>query len=204
MRAPSLLLNQATALGLHQVRLEPLDLHHTEGLARAVQDGDIYNLLVTTAPHPEAVKDYIQLALDQQQQSKRFAFAVIDENIQNVIGTTGFYDWEKDVKRIKIGYTWYAKSYQRTHVNTTCKLLLLQYAFEVLKAHTVAFETDILNIKSQNAIARIGAKKDGVLRGHKLRKDGTSRDTVVFSIIAEEWHDVKPHLESLIMSNYKA
>ena len=183
-------------LSLNSVRLEPLNVGHAEGLAQAVQDGEIYNLMVTFAPRPEDVPNYIKDLLELQTKGQRYTFVVIEENTQRVIGTTSFYDLVADIRSLKIGYTWYAKTHQRTHVNTTCKLLLLQYAFEVLKANTVVFETDILNKISQKAIARLGAKQDGVLRGQKLRKDGSLRDTMIFSIIAEEWPAIQQNLQA--------
>lgn len=190
--------NHLPMLALNQVRLEPLSFSHSQCLAQAVEDGQIYNLLVTSAPIPDGTEHYIRLALKQREQGQRYAFAVIDEKTNQVIGSTSYYDVEPEIRRLKIGYTWYAKIHQRTHVNSNCKFLLLQYAFEVLNANSEAFETDLLNIASQNAIARLGAQKDGVLRGHKIRKDGTIRDTVVYSIIANEWQEIKTQLKSSI------
>lgn len=176
-------------LQFNQVRLEPLTLAHEMGLREAVCDGELWHLPYTTAPEPSQVADYISEA-----QKNRFAFAVIDETTEKVVGTTSFYEINPSVPRVEIGYTWYAQSIQRTHVNTTCKFLLLNFAFETLACHVVGWRTDIINIRSQAAIERLGAKKDGVLRGFQLRKDGTIRDTVMYSLLASEWLDVKANL----------
>lgn len=184
------------------IRLEPLGFHHAQGLAKATQDGEIWKLLVTSAPHYDQVNDYIELALTQQQTGFRQAFAVIDRISNQIVGSTSYYEIASDIKRLEIGYTWYGKSAQRTHINTSCKLLLLQYAFENLGANTIGFRTDILNLASQNAIERLGAQKDGVIRGQMLRKDGSLRDTVMYSIIKEEWEDIKAHLFYLLQHKY--
>lgn len=191
-------------LHFEHIKLEPLTLAHTQGLAEATKDGEIWQLIVTSAPHYDAVHEYIELALNQQQAGFRQAFAVIDMAQNKVIGTTSYYDFASDTKRLEIGYTWYAKSAQRTNVNTICKFLLLCYAFENLGANTVALRTDILNTISQKAIERLGAKKDGVLRGHMLRKDGSLRDTVMYSMIQSEWGAIKSHLLYLLEMKYKA
>lgn len=176
-------------LQFNQVRLEPLTLAHEMGLREAVCDGELWHLPYTTAPEPSQVADYISEA-----QKNRFAFAVIDETTEKVVGTTSFYEINPSVPRVEIGYTWYAQSIQHTHVNTTCKFLLLNFAFETLACHVVGWRTDIINIRSQAAIERLGVKKDGVLRGFQLRKDGTIRDTVMYSLLASEWLDVKANL----------
>jgi len=128
---------------------------------------------------------------------------VIEASTGKILGTTSYHDILIDVRRYEIGYTWYAQSVQRTHVNTTCKLLLLQYAFEQLDALTVGLRTDQFNFKSQRAIERLGAKKDGIIRGHVLRKDGTIRDTIMYSMIKGEWDNVKAHLHDLMNSHSK-
>ncbi|WP_423973504.1 GNAT family N-acetyltransferase [Kingella oralis] len=173
-------------LSANQVRLEPLALQHEAGLRQAVQDGELWKMLVTTAPAPENVAHYIQAALNT-----RMAFAVVDETTGEVVGTTAFYQPDADIRRVYIGYTWYRQSAWRTRINTTCKYLLLAHAFDTLDCRVVCWETDSLNTRSQAAIERLGAKKDGVLRCHKIRKDGTLRDTVAYSMLREEWAGVK-------------
>ena len=180
---------QPVTLSANQVRLEPLAPQHEAGLRQAVQDGELWKMLVTTAPAPEDVAGYIQAAL-----ATRTAFAVIDETMGEVVGTTAFYQPDAAIRRVYIGYTWYRQSAWRTRINTTCKYLLLSHAFETLACRVVCWETDVLNTRSQAAIERLGAKKDGVLRCHKIRKDGTVRDTVVYSMLREEWAGVKAAL----------
>ena len=179
----------------NNVRLEPLTDQHIEGLKQATQDGELWKLRITSTPTPDQVEAYIQLA---HTTADRFAFAVIDETTNTIVGTTSYHDILPDPKRVEIGYTWYAKSAQRTHINTTCKFLLLEHAFETLGVNTVALRTDQFNFASQKAIERIGAKKDGVIRGHACRKDGSIRDTVMYSIIQGEWTNVKAHLQDLL------
>ena len=165
------------------IRLEPLSIEHTQGLVDATQDGELWNIRVTSAPHPDQVIAYIEQALQQREQQQRQAFAVINTQTGKVLGTTSYHDIVPNIQRLEIGYTWYAASVQRTHVNTTCKFLLLSHAFEDLNAELVGFRTDNFNYRSQRAIERLGAKKDGVLRHHQPRKDGTVRDTVMYSIV---------------------
>nr|WP_087618994.1 GNAT family protein [Acinetobacter populi] len=195
-------LANGVVLSQHGVRLEPLDFTHADGLAKACQDGELWTLRVTSTPHYTKVDEYIAQALEQKNVGSRFAFAVIDIEQDLVIGTSSYHDIVPALGRVEIGYTWYAKTYQRTHVNTTCKFLLLQYAFEVLKVNTVGFRTDQFNFASQKAIERLGAKKDGVIRGHALRKDGSIRDTVMYSIVNGEWTNVKAHLSYLLQDKY--
>ena len=177
---------QPVTLSANQVRLEPLAPQHEAGLRQAVQDGELWKMLVTTAPAPEDVAGYIQAAL-----ATRTAFAVIDETMGEVVGTTAFYQPDAAIRRVYIGYTWYRQSAWRTRINTTCKYLLLSHAFETLACRVVCWETDVLNTRSQAAIERLGANKDGVLRCHKTRKDGTVRDTVAYSMLREEWAAAK-------------
>ena len=177
---------QPVTLSANQVRLEPLAPQHEAGLRQAVQDGELWKMLVTTAPAPEDVAGYIQAAL-----ATRTAFAVIDETMGEVVGTTAFYQPDAAIRRVYIGYTWYRQSAWRTRINTTCKYLLLSHAFETLACRVVCWETDVLNTRSQAAIERLGAYKDGVLRCHKIRKDGTVRDTVAYSMLREEWAAAK-------------
>ena len=140
--------------------------------------------------------------MEAKECQERYPFAVIDENTGKVLGTTSFFEIAPDVRRLEIGYTWYAKSFQGTHVNTNCKYLLLEYAFKKLQANTVVLRTDIFNFKSQRAIERLGAKKDGILRGHILRQDGTLHDTIIYTIISSEWTNVKVHISALLNKLY--
>lgn len=179
-------------LELHGVRLEPLAPHHAEGLRAAATDGELWTLRVTSVPEPHDVDGYIFKAYEMR--GSRLAFAVVDATSGAVIGTTSYHDIVPAIGRLEIGYTWYAKSRQRTHVNTTCKLLLLTHAFETLGAALVGLRTDNFNHASQAAIERLGAKKDGVLRHHAVRRDGTVRDTVMYSIAAGEWPETKAQL----------
>lgn len=186
----------------NNICLEPLSLDHHDGVQQACKDGELWKLRITLTPHYSEVNAYIQTALQARAIGKRFAFAVIDNEKNQILGTTSYHDILPDVKRLEIGYTWYAKSVQRSAVNTTCKLLLLEYAFEYLQAKTVGWRTDIFNLKSQRAIERLGAKKDGIIRGDTLRKDGTVRDTVMYSVVAGEWQNIKTHLIGLLEGKY--
>ena len=175
--------------------LVPLSLDHEEGLRAAAADGELWNIRVTSVPEPENTRAYIETALKT---ADRFAFAVTDATTGTVLGTTSFHDILPAVKRVEIGYTWYAARCQRTHVNTTCKLLMLSHAFDTLGCNVVGWRTDNFNHASQRAIERLGAKKDGVIRGHALRRDGSIRDTVMYSLRAGEWPDVKAQLKDLL------
>ncbi len=185
-------------LTLRGVQLVPLGLEHEAGLRAAAADGELWQLRVTSVPAPEETRDYIEQALAARAAGQRFAFAVLDELSGRVLGCTSYHDILPAVKRVEIGYTWYAKSAQRTHVNTTCKLLLLTHAFEHLGCHVVGWRTDNFNFASQAAIERLGAKKDGVIRGHALRRDGSIRDTVMYSLRSGEWPEVKAQLLYLL------
>jgi RimJ/RimL family protein N-acetyltransferase len=176
------------------VRLEPLTLAHADGLRAAARDGELWKLRVTSVPEPDQTEAYIQSALDGLAAGNRVPFAVIDEASGTVIGSSSYHDIIAPVARLEIGYTWYAKSRQRSHVNTACKLMLLTHAFDTLGAGVVGWRTDNYNFASQRAIERLGAKKDGVIRHHALRRDGTVRDTVMYSVIAGEWSEVRNHL----------
>lgn len=186
------------ALAAHGVKLVPLELSHEADLSAAAADGELWNLRITSVPEPDKTRDYINLALKSREEGCRFPFAVIEEPSGIVIGSTSFHDILPDVKRIEIGYTWYAKRVQRTHVNTTCKLLLMTHAFDALGCNVVGWRTDNLNFASQRAIERLGAKRDGVIRGNVLRRDGTIRDTVMYSLHKSEWPDVCAHLNHLL------
>ena len=184
----------AVALELAPVRLVPLGLAHEEGLKRAAADGELWNLRVTSVPEPDQTRAYIETALQGRAAGHRFAFAVLDSASGEVIGCSSYHDIVPAVDRLEIGWTWYAASRQRSAVNTTAKLLLMQHAFETLGAQLVGWRTDNYNFASQRAIERLGARKDGVLRHHALRRDGTVRDTVMYSLAAGEWPEVKAQL----------
>lgn len=184
-------------LAAHGVRLEPLSLDHEAGLGAAAADGELWKLRVTSVPAPGETRGYIETALRGREEGHRFAFAVIEEASGTVLGSTSYHDILPAVKRVEIGFTWYARRAQRTHVNTTCKLLLLTHAFDSLGCNVVGWRTDNFNFASQRAIERLGAKKDGVIRGHALRRDGTIRDTVMYSLHRGEWPEVRSHLEDL-------
>jgi RimJ/RimL family protein N-acetyltransferase len=177
-----------------QVRLEPMTLAHVAGLEEAARDGELWNLRITSVPAPGETEKYVQTALKGRDDGHMLPFVVRDIASGRVIGSTRYHDIVPAIERVEIGYTWYGKSWQRTHVNTTCKLLLLTHAFEALGARLVGWRTDNYNFASQKAIERLGAKKDGVLRHHAMRRDGTVRDTVMYSLTAGEWPEVKAHL----------
>lgn len=189
---------QPVELSARGIRLVPLTLAHESGLRAAAADGELWKLRITSVPEPEQTRAYIETALAMRADGNRIAFAVLDEATGAVLGSTSFHDIVPAVKRVEIGYTWYAQSSQRSHVNTTCKLLLLTHAFETLGCHVVGWRTDNFNFASQAAIERLGAKKDGVLRGHALRRDGTIRDTVMYSLRSGEWPEVKAQLLYLL------
>jgi N-acetyltransferase len=180
------------------VQLLPLQTEHERALMNVCKDGKLWELEYTSVPHYSEITGYIAKALEQKSQGIRVPFVVFDHKAQRIVGTTSFRDFLWDVRRVEIGYTWYAQSAQRSHINTSCKLLLLQYAFEILNANSVALRTDIRNLKSQKAIERLGARCDGILRQDALRKDGSVRDTVMYSILKEEWVLVKQHLTQLL------
>ncbi|PKO60748.1 MAG: GNAT family N-acetyltransferase [Betaproteobacteria bacterium HGW-Betaproteobacteria-18] len=181
-------------LSLRGVTLAPLALHHEAGLRAAAADGELWQLRVTSVPEPEHTRRYIEDALAMREAGNRFAFAVIDSASGQMLGSSSYHDILPAVKRVEIGYTWYAKSVQRSHVNSTCKLLMMTHAFEVLGCHVVGWRTDNFNFASQAAIERLGAKKDGIIRGHALRRDGTIRDTVMYSLRSGEWPEAKAQL----------
>lgn len=176
------------------IALVPLDLSHEAGLAAAAADGELWNLRITSVPAPGQTRKYIEDALKMREDGNRFAFAVTDEATGTVLGSTSYHDILPAVKRVEIGYTWYAKRCQRTHINTTCKLLMMGHAFDTLGCQVVGWRTDNFNFASQAAIERLGAKKDGVIRGHALRRDGTIRDTVMYSMRSGEWPEAKAQL----------
>jgi N-acetyltransferase len=181
-------------LSLRGLRVEPLALAHEDGLRLAAADGELWKIRITSVPEPENTRKYIEDALKMREDGNRFAFAVIDEATGKVLGSSSYHDILPTVKRLEIGYTWYAKSVQRTHVNSTCKLMLMTHAFETLNCNVVGWRTDNFNYASQKAIERLGAQKDGTIRGHALRRDGTIRDTVIYSMRAGEWAEAKAQL----------
>ena len=180
------------------LRLEPLGLEHTPGLADAAADGELWKLRITSVPEPQDTRAYIETALEGRAQGHRFAFAVLDDASGQVLGSTSFHDILPAVRRVEIGWTWYRKSVQRTHVNTTAKLLMMGHAFDALGCHVVGWRTDNFNFASQRAIERLGARKDGVIRGHALRRDGTIRDTVMYSMRSGEWPEARAQLLYLL------
>lgn len=185
---------QPVILAGRGVELVPLALDHEAGLRAAAADGELWKLRVTSVPEPQQTTSYIEDALKAREAGHRFAFTVRDAATGTVLGSSSYHDILPAVKRVEIGYTWYAARCQRTHVNTTCKLLLLKHAFETLDCNVVGWRTDNFNHASQRAIERLGVRKDGVIRGHALRRDGTIRDTVMYSLRSGEWPEVKAQL----------
>jgi N-acetyltransferase len=180
------------------IRLEPLAPLHREGLASAAADGRLWELWYTSVPKPEESDGYIADALEGQRAGHMLPWAVREMGTGAIAGSTRFHDIAASIDRVEIGYTWYAAQWQRTHLNTACKLLLLTHAFEQLGCKVVGFRTDNFNFGSQRAISAIGAHKDGVIRHHQARRDGTVRDSVMYSVLATEWPDVKRHLTARV------
>ena len=190
-----------TLMGTHVV-LEPLSLDHLDGIKEAVLDGELWKLWFTSIPSPETAEAYIRSALELRENAGWMAFVVREKATNKIIGSTRYCNVDEINQRLEIGYTWYAESYQRSAVNTECKYLLLTHAFEKLEAIAVEFRTHWHNHKSSAAIARLGAKQDGVLRNHTKSANGVYRDTVVFSIINLEWPVVKQSLEYKLSKQY--
>jgi len=186
---------QSVVLEAHGVRLEPLAREHHDALAAAAADGELWKLWFTSVPEPEQTHAYISAALAGRDAGHMLPWAVRELASGAIVGSTRYHDIVPAISRVEIGYTWYARRCQKTGVNTSCKLLLMTHAFEALGCAVVGFRTDNFNFASQQAIAALGAKKDGVIRHHQPRRDGTVRDTVLYSILAAEWPDVKRHLE---------
>src|SRR5436309_1624188 len=182
-------------LEARRVRLEPLTKEHAAELREAAADGKLWELWVTSVPEPDQTESYIAQALEGQAAGHMLPFAVRELGTNRIVGSTRYHDIIKPASRVEIGYTWYAKRWQKSHVNTACKLLLLGHAFEALECKVVGLRTDNFNFNSQRAIEALGAKKDGVIRHHWARRDGTVRDSVMYSVLANEWPDVKRHLE---------
>ena len=187
---------QPVSLEGHGVRLEPLTPDHHDGLTAAARDGNLWELWFTTVPEPEKARAYIEAALKGQAEGTMLPWAVRDLKSGAIVGSTRYHDIIAPADRVEIGWTWYAKRMQRSHVNSACKLLLFSHAFEKLGCKVVGLRTDNFNFRSQRAIEALGAKKDGVIRHHWPRRDGTVRDTVMYSVLAAEWPDVKRHLET--------
>ena len=183
------------------VSLQPLKTGHKQGLLKAASDGELWELWYTSVPSQNTVDSFINTALEEQKNEKSIPFVVVDDQTNTVIGSTRFMNIEAANKRLEIGHTWYAKSHQKTGVNTKCKLMLLTYAFEHLDCIAVEFRTNWFNFNSRNAILKLGAKQDGVLRNHRIDHNGLMRDTVVFSILKQEWPGVKKHLEFRLTQN---
>lgn len=181
-------------LGGHNVSLEPLELAHVRALGAAAADGKLWELWFTAVPAPDETATYVADALRGQQAGHMLPWAVRELTTNSVVGSTRFHDIIPNSDRVEIGYTWYAARWQRSHVNTACKLLLLEHAFDTLGCQVVGLRTDNFNLVSQRAIAALGAHKDGVIRHHQARRNGTVRDSVMYSILRAEWPDVKRHL----------
>jgi RimJ/RimL family protein N-acetyltransferase len=180
------------------VLLRPLSLDDEAGLADAAADGQLWNIRVTSVPAPHETRSYIETALRMQAEGHRLPFTVVEQASGRIIGSTSYHDILPAVGRLEIGYTWYARRMQRSHVNTSVKLMLLRHAFETLGCLTVGWRVDNFNLRSQRAVERLGAKKDGVIRGHALRRDGSIRDTVMYSLTRGEWPEVQIHLRDLL------
>jgi RimJ/RimL family protein N-acetyltransferase len=188
----------------HGIRLEPLAPEHQDGLLAAASDGRLWELWFTVVPKPDETRAYVAEALAGQRAGHMLPWAVRDTASGAIVGSTRFHDIVAEIDRVEIGFTWYGKRWQRSHVNTACKLLLLSHAFDTLNCRVVGLRTDNFNFASQRAIEALGAKKDGVLRHHRARRDGTVRDSVMYSILASEWPDVKRHLEFRLARHEKA
>jgi RimJ/RimL family protein N-acetyltransferase len=179
----------------HGIRLEPLTRDYYDLLVAAASDGRLWELWYTAVPAPDRAGAYIDAALAGLRDGHMVPWVVRDLESGAIVGTTRYHDIVREIDRVEIGYTWYGASWQRTHVNTTCKLILLTHAFESLGCKVVGLRTDNFNFRSQRAIEALGAKKDGVIRHHQARRDGSARDSVMYSILLTEWPDVKRHLE---------
>lgn len=186
---------QPVMLEGHGVRLEPMTPSHRDDIAAAAADGKLWELWFTAVPSADQADAYIAKALDGQREGHMLPWVVRDLAAGRIVGSTRYHDIVPAVDRVEIGYTFYGASWQRSHVNTACKLLLLGHAFDTIGCKVVGLRTDNFNFRSQRAIEGLGAKKDGVIRHHQARRDGTIRDSVMYSILAAEWPDVRRHLE---------
>ncbi|MFL0811342.1 MAG: GNAT family N-acetyltransferase [Agarilytica sp.] len=182
-----------------KVLLEPLSEHHRDGLCHAVNDGELWKLFVTSVPKPSEIDVFISEAINLPSTGQGLAFAVVDQASGSVVGSTRFMNASIHLGRTEIGFTFISKSFQQTYTNTESKLLLLTHAFEVLNLNRIEFMTDYLNITSRNAILRIGAKQEGILRNHMRMPNGRVRDSVIFSVIKNEWPGVKQNLLSRLV-----
>lgn len=189
------------SLAFNGLRLEPMNETHAADLARAARDGELWTLRVTSVPEPGDELQYIRTALEMQEADSRLPFVVRELTSNAIIGTSSYHDIMPAIDRVEIGYTWYAKSWQRTHINATCKLMLLTHAFDTLGCKVVGFRTDNFNHASQAAIERLGAKRDGIIRHYGLRRDGTVRDAHIYSILAGEWPEVRAQLQYRLGTN---
>jgi RimJ/RimL family protein N-acetyltransferase len=178
------------------IRLEPMTPAHRDAIAAAASDGELWKLWYTSVPEPDQVGAYIADALAGQSAGTRLPWVVRELTGGAIIGCTSFHDIIAASDRVEIGWTWYGASWQRSRVNTVCKLLLFTHAFDTLGCKVVGLRTDNFNFQSQRAIEALGAKKDGVIRHHMTRRDGTARDTVIYSVLVEEWRDVRRNLEA--------
>ncbi len=185
---------EPVTLEANGVRLEPLSLQHLTGLQAACADGQLWQLWYTSVPTVEQMSDYLDHALRGQEAGHMLPWAVRDLASGEIVGCTRYHDVVAAIDRVEIGYTWYAKRCQRSHVNTNCKLMLMQHAFDALGCKVVGLRTDNFNFTSQRAIEALGAKRDGVIRHHFRRRDGSARDTVMYSILVAEWPAVQQHL----------
>jgi RimJ/RimL family protein N-acetyltransferase len=188
----------------HGVRLEPMTPAHAAGLAAAAADGRLWELWYTSVPAPDEVDAYVAAALAGQRAGHMLPWVVRELSTNDIVGSTRYHDIAAPIDRVEIGWTFYGERWQRSHVNTACKLLLLSHAFETLNCQVVGLRTDNFNFRSQRAIAALGAKLDGVLRHHQARRDGTVRDSVMFSIVRGEWPDVKRHLMLRLVRSHPA
>ena len=190
-----------TTLEGYGMRLEPLEPEHHDALQAACSDGQLWELWFTSVPEADRVEDYIARALDGQAKGHMLPWVVRELRSNTIAGTTRYHDIVPEIDRVEIGWTWYAKRWQRTHVNTACKLLLFEHAFDTLRCKVVGLRTDNFNFASQRAIERLGAKRDGVLRHHQARRDGTVRDSYMYSVLESEWPDVRRHLRLRLQRN---
>ncbi|HUQ81010.1 MAG TPA: GNAT family protein [Gemmatimonadaceae bacterium] len=186
---------QPITLEGHGVRLEPLTTEHCPALQAAAADGRLWELWFTSVPEPDRTEAYIATALDGLAKGHMLPWVVRELGTETIVGTTRYHDIVREIDRVEIGYTWYAKRWQRSHVNTACKLLLFAHGFDTLGCKVVGLRTDNFNFASQRAIERLGAKRDGVLRHHQARRDGTVRDSYMYTVLDREWPDVRRHLE---------
>ena len=190
-----------TLTGDH-ISLLAMDFQHLEGLQEVGKDGQLWKLWYTFIPTPEGMEAWIKKALQEKSEGVSLPFVIQRKSDNRIVGSTRYMNIEKDVRRLEIGTTWYAKSVQRSPVNTECKLLLMQHAFENLKCLAIEFRTHRFNERSRNAIMRLGAQQDGILRSHRISSNGTVRDTVVYSVIENEWGNVKSNLLFLLHEKY--